>query len=77
MTLFFTTILTPGWGIKLGSLAILRAMFHSSTDFAAQSTALYVTFYCLGRLFGGLVAERLGAITTYDILLTAMLVGYL
>ena len=77
MTLFFTTILTPGWGIKLGSLAILRAMFHSSTDFAAQSTALYVTFYCLGRLFGGLVAERLGAIVTYDILLTAMLVGYL
>jgi hypothetical protein len=29
LTLFFTTILTPGWGIKLGSLAILRIMFHA------------------------------------------------
>ena len=72
LTLFFTTILTPGWGIKLGSIAILRTFFHASSDYAAKITALYVSFYCMGRFFGGLLAERIGAFRAYDILLISM-----
>jgi MFS family permease len=73
LTLFFTTILTPGWGIKLGSIAILHTFFHASVDYAAKITALYVSFYCVGRFFGGLLAERIGAFRAYDILLVCML----
>jgi len=73
LTLFFTTILTPGWGIKLGSIAILRTFFHASVEYAAKITAMYVSFYCVGRFFGGLLAERIGAFRAYDILLVCML----
>ena len=74
ITLFFTIILTPGWGIKLASLAILHTMFHTSTTFAIEVTAIYITLYALGRLFSGILAEFIGAYRTYDVLIGTMLV---
>jgi hypothetical protein len=75
LTIFFTTILTPGWGIKLSSVAIMRTFFQASVPYAEQITALYSAFYCVGRFVGGLVAERIGNSRAYDIMLVLMLVG--
>jgi MFS family permease len=74
LTIFFTTILTPGWGIKLSSVAIMRTFFQASVAYAEQITALYSAFYCVGRFVGGLVAERIGNSRTYDVMLVFMLV---
>jgi len=74
LTIFFTTILTPGWGIKLSSVAIMRTFFQASVPCAEQITALYSAFYCVGRFVGGLVAERIGNSRTYDVMLVFMLV---
>ena len=73
LAIFFTTILTPGWGIKLSSVAILRTYFQASAAYAKQLTALYSAFYCVGRFVGGLVAERIGNSRAYDVMLVLML----
>jgi nitrate/nitrite transporter NarK len=74
LTLFFTVVVTPGWGIKLGTVVILNAMFRAPPAFAAQMTAIYMAIYALGRLFGGYLAQYVGSFIAYDILVLTMLV---
>jgi hypothetical protein len=52
---FFTCVITPGWGIKLASYNMFQTFFNLSVDAAVSATALYVTFYALGRLLSGML----------------------
>ena len=72
VTLFFTTVLTPGWGIKLASIYIIRTFFGSSVAYADAATLAYMTSYAFGRLFAGMIAERIGVRNTYNIFIGIM-----
>jgi hypothetical protein len=52
LLLFFTTFSLLGWGIKLGSLAILIDLFTVTVQYATIVTAIYVSCYAIGRLLG-------------------------
>jgi len=65
VTLFFTTVLTPGWGIKLASIFIIRTLFGSSIAYADAATLVYMTSYAFGRLAAGMIAECIGVRNTY------------
>ena len=66
--------LMTGWGIKLGSLAILIDLFDVTIQYATEVTAIYVSCYAIGRLIGGLLAEKIGVFLTYNILIGTMCV---
>lgn len=72
--IFFTTLLTPGWGIKLGSYSILRNLFSCSLSNSAMVTSVYVSFYAIGRLFSGIVADIIGLFRTLDAIIIGMFI---
>jgi len=74
LTVFFAVVLTPGWGIKLASFFILRTLFGVSIHFAEAATLVYMTSYAFGRLFAGLIAERIGVRTTYNVFIGIMII---
>lgn len=71
---FFSLVLTPGWGIKLASFAMLRSLFKATSDFSAEMSSLYVAVYALGRLFSGFLAQKYGIVFVYDLMVAAMIV---
>ena len=60
-----------------GSLAILHTMFRVSTQFAAEVTAIFISMYALGRLFSGFLAQKIGSIGAYFVLIVTMAVALL
>lgn len=66
---FFVCVITPGWGIKLASFSILETLFQLTPEQAADASALYVSFYAVGRLVSGMIAEYIGVFRTYDIMI--------
>ena len=73
--LFFAAVLTPGWGIKLASFAIMMNIYNADTEFSAIVSAIYVIIYAVGRLIAGALAQKLGLRKVYDYLIGIMIVG--
>lgn len=73
LMVFFVCVITPGWGIKLASFSILETLFQVTQEQAANASALYVSFYAIGRLVSGLIAEYIGVFRTYDIMISTSL----
>jgi hypothetical protein len=71
LIMFFCIVLTPGWGIKLASIFILKHMFNVSTYYAESVTMVYLTCYAFGRLFAFL-AEWFGVKRTYIVFISIM-----
>lgn len=73
LILFFAIVLTPGWGIKLGSIFILKQLFDVSTYYAECVSMIYLTSYAFGRL-SALLAECFGVKRTYISFIILMIV---
>lgn len=71
LIIFFCIVLTPGWGIKLASIFILKHMYGVSTHYAESVTTVYLTCYSFGRLFAFL-AEWFGVRSTYIVFISIM-----
>lgn len=69
---FFAAVLTPGWGIKLSFISILRVLFNASPAYSASMTSLYVSVYAVGRLCSGVAADFLGVTRTFDVMMVSM-----
>lgn len=74
---FFTAVLTPGWGIKLASIQMLRVLFSANSRFSALVTSLYVGIYALGRLFSGMMANLIGVRRTFEFMISIMIITLL
>ena len=72
VSLFFLLVLTPGWGIKLAAIFMMRVLFGVSERYAEAVTVIYLSSYASGRLFSGLIAQRLGNRPTYYLFITCM-----
>ena len=71
---FFAAVLTPGWGIKLASYAMLKNMFTATVEYSSVISALYTAIYAIGRLCSGFLAQVVGIKKTYDIMICTMIV---
>ena len=72
---FFAAVLTPGWGIKLASFAMMMNLYNADTEFSAIVSAIYVIIYAVGRLIAGALAQKIGLRKVYDYLIGTMIVG--
>ena len=70
---FFAAVLTPGWGIKLASYAMLKNMFSATVEYSSVISALYTAIYAIGRLCSGFLAQVVGIKKTYDIMICTMI----
>ncbi len=66
---FFAAVLTPGWGIKLSFISMLRVLYNATPSFSASMTAIYVIIYAFGRFFSGILADYIGVLRTFDLML--------
>jgi hypothetical protein len=73
LIIFFALVLTPGWGIKLASIFILKQLFNVSTYYAECVTMIYLTSYAFGRL-SAFIAEWYGVKRTYISFISIMII---
>lgn len=72
VSLFFLLVLTPGWGIKLAAIFIMKELFGASERYSEAVTVIFLSSYAFGRLVSGLIAQRLGNRRTYVIFIVCM-----